>query len=135
MSAIKASTIPQLLNASSDDEAVLQYAVPGSVFGQHSQAAVEKLFKALLTAHDRTYPFKHDLVLFHSMLVAAGEKLPSISFPLEDLTEYAGQLQYERPMTFPNEDRDQLRSDIGALREFCLQRIALLKPTVLPPES
>jgi hypothetical protein len=134
MSAIKASTIPQLLNASSDDEETLQYRVPGGVFGQHSMAAVEKLFKALLTAHDCTYPFKHDLILLHSMLVAEGETLPSISFPLEDLTEYAGQLQYERPMAFPDQDRAQLREDIRMLREFCLSRIAQLKPGILQPK-
>jgi hypothetical protein len=123
-----------LLNASSDDEETLQFAVPGGVFGQHSQAAVEKLYKALLTAHDRTYPFKHDLVMLHSMLVAEGEALPAFSFPLEDLTEYAGQKQYERPMSFPDEERVQLRDDIRLLREFCVSRIAELKPDVLPPK-
>lgn len=51
MSAIRASSITELLNASSDDEKVLQFDVPGGVFGQHGQAAVEKLYKALLTAH------------------------------------------------------------------------------------
>lgn len=132
MNAIRASTIPQLLNASSDDEQTLQYGVPGGVFGQHSQAAVEKLYKALLTAHDRTYPFKHDLVMLHSMLVAEGETLPTLSFPLEDLTEYAGQKQYERPMAFPDEERVQLREGIQVLRQFCLSRIAELKPDLLP---
>jgi HEPN domain-containing protein len=121
-----------LLNASSDDEEVLKFDVPGGIFGQHSQAAVEKLYKALLTAHDHTYPFKHDLVLLHSLLVAEGETLPLISFPLEDLTEYAGQMQYERPMAFPDEERSRLREDIRRLREFCLRRIAELKPHSLP---
>jgi HEPN domain-containing protein len=123
------------LNASSDDEVTLQYDVPGGVFGQHSQAAVEKLYKALLTAHDKTYPFKHDLVMLHSLLVAEGETLPAISFPLEDLTEYAGQKQYERPMAFPSEERAQLREDIRILREFCVRRIAELKPRTATSNS
>ena len=127
MSAIRASSITQLLNASSDDEAVLLFAVPGGIFGQHAQASVEKLYKALLTAHGRTYPFKHDLLMLHSLLTQAGETLPPFGFPLEDLTEYAGQLQYEQPMSFDDQERLKLIGDIRALREFVVQRIAEIK--------
>ncbi len=70
--------------------------------------------------------------MLHSMLVAAGETLPHLSLPLEDLTEYVGQKQYERPMAFPDEQRSQLREEIRVLREFCLQRIAALKPEAMP---
>lgn len=65
--------------------------------------------------------------MLHSLLVQAGETLPSFSFSLEDLTEYAGQLQYEQPMSFDDAERGSLRDDVRVLREFVLRRIAEIK--------
>jgi hypothetical protein len=45
------------LNASFDDEQVLVFAVPDAAFGYHGQQAVEKIYKALLTACGPQVPF------------------------------------------------------------------------------
>lgn len=63
-----------------------------------AQAAAEKALKALLTAHGRAIPFRHDLVDLGTEVRKAGENLPdtvTIS-KLQDLSEYGGPAQYPR---------------------------------------
>ena len=63
-----------------------------------AQAAAEKALKALLTAHGRAIPFRHDLVDLGTEVRKAGENLPdTVTIPkLQDLSEYGGPAQYPR---------------------------------------
>lgn len=126
MSAIKASSIAELLNASFDDEEVLAFAVPDAAFGYHGQQAVEKLYKALLTACGQKYPFIHDLVALRKLLEQKGEGLPDSVVMLEKLTSFAGQFRYTQPIHLEDDQRRQVRLGIDSLRILCVGRIDAL---------
>jgi hypothetical protein len=117
------ASIDQLLRASSDDEATLQFPLPDSSFGFHAQQAVEKLYKVLLAFHNGQYPFSHDLKSLRKRVEAAGITLPPCSFRLEELSEYAGNARYDAPIAIPEETRLLLRSCLADLRAFVLSQV------------
>ncbi len=43
------------------DESTLQFPLPDAIFGFYAQQSCEKLLKALLSARNQQYPFKHSL--------------------------------------------------------------------------
>ncbi len=133
MSALKASSIAELLNASFDDEQVLQFAVPDAAFGYHGQQAVEKLYKALLTACGLKYPFIHDLFALRKQLEKHGETLPAGVLQLEQLTSFAGQFRYSQPIHLDDPQRAQVRGWIDDLRGVVLLRIT--QCGMLPPNQ
>ncbi len=123
MTARPVASIDQLLRASSDDEATLQFPLPDSSFGFHAQQAVEKLYKVLLAFHNGQYPFSHDLKSLRKRVEAAGITLPPCSFRLEELSEYAGNARYDAPIAIPEETRLLLRSCLADLRAFVLSQV------------
>jgi hypothetical protein len=123
MSALRASSIAELLNASSDDEDVLQFAIPDAAFGYHAQQAVEKLYTALLSALGQKYAFTHDLFALRKHLEQNGEVLPNFVPKLEHFTSFAGQFRYEQPIHLDDPQRLEVRAWIELLRIFSLERI------------
>jgi len=117
------ASIDQLLRASSDDEATLQFPLPDSSFGFHAQQAVEKLYKVLLAFHNGQYPFSDDLKSLRKRVEAAGITFPPCSFRLEELSEYAGNARYDAPIAIPEETRLLLRSCLADLRAFVLSQV------------
>ncbi len=98
MNAKPVSSIEKLLRASSDDERTLEFPLPDSGFGFHAQQAVKKLYKCLLFARQGTFPFSHDLHALRLRVEAQGLALPSSSFRLEELSEYAANARYDDPI-------------------------------------
>lgn len=123
MTAKRVASIEQLLRASSDDEATLQYPLPDSGFGFHAQQAVEKLYKALLAFHNGQYPFSHDLQSLRKRVEAVGVVLPFCTFRLEDLSEFAGNARYDEPIVITEETRILLRQCIADLRLFVVSEV------------
>jgi hypothetical protein len=118
MTALRVSSIAELLNASSDDRNVLQFDVRDAPFGYHAQQAVEKLLKALISAHGVAYPFIHDLVALRKLLEKQGEVLPLYVTALEKLTSFAGQFRYEQPVHLDAMQRKQVREWMSSWRRF-----------------
>ncbi len=123
MTAKRVASIEQLLRASSDDEATLQYPLPDSGFGFHAQQSVEKLYKVLLAFHNGQYPFSHDLQSLRKRVEAAGISLPFCAFRLEDLSEFAGNARYDEPIVISDQTRLLLRQCIADLRSFVVSQV------------
>jgi len=123
MSGAGASSIAALLRASSSDETTLTFPVPDAAFGFHAQQAIEKLMKALLVLKTGSHPFSHDLASLHKRLEKAGVRLPVFGFPIERLSEYAGNARYDEPLPLDEPTRKVLRECIAALRAFVLCQI------------
>ena len=68
--------IEAFLNASARDEQALAFELPDEIFGFHAQQAIEKLLRALITAHGERHPFTHNIEKLIDQLVALGESLP-----------------------------------------------------------
>ena len=87
-----------LLKRAADDEAVLQLSnVPEVPFGQHTQAAIEKLFKALLNERHGRFQRVHDLELLIEDLAKLGEAPPAVPITLNLLNDYAAGFRYDDP--------------------------------------
>ena len=125
MTALKASSIEQLLRASSDDEQSLVFPLPDAAFGFHAQQAVEKLYKVLIVARTGTHPFIHDLISLRKSVEKAGLAIPHCGFPMERLVDYAGNARYDDPIPLDDDERALLRECIKLLREFV---VAALTP-------
>jgi hypothetical protein len=89
-----------LFDASARDERTLLFPVDDEIFGFHAQQCVEKLFKALITAHRQEHSFTHNLTKLHNELSLLGERLPDLSLSLGDLTEFAIEFRYESGKPF-----------------------------------
>jgi HEPN domain-containing protein len=88
-----------LLGKARDDEvAVRKLAedteIADAVVGFHAQQAVEKALKAVLSAHDRAYPWTHDLRHLMELLDAAGSPLPDELADARRLTPWAAEFRY-----------------------------------------
>ena len=66
-----------------------------SIIGFHAQQAVEKLIKAVLTHHGLDFPFTHDLVALHKILVDAQIPNPFQIAEVKRLTPYAVTSRYD----------------------------------------
>ena len=66
-----------------------------SIIGFHAQQAVEKLIKAVLTHHALDFPFTHDLVALHKLLVDAQIPNPFQETQLKRLSPYAVTSRYD----------------------------------------
>ena len=116
-----------LFDASARDEHTLAFPVADEIFGFHAQQAVEKLYKALITAHGREHSFTHNLKKLHDELALLGESPPNLTLSLDELTEYAIEFRYKSGKPFSAEERDALRASIAVLRAFVGERCDLLK--------
>jgi HEPN domain-containing protein len=68
--------------------------IADAVVGFHAQQAVEKALKAVLSAHDRAYPWTHDLRHLMELLDAAGSPLPAELSDARRLTPWAAEFRY-----------------------------------------
>jgi hypothetical protein len=118
---MKAGTA-DLLERAADDEATLHLPdLRVFPFGQHAQATIEKLLKALTNELGRKYSTTHDLEELARELAAFGEALPTIDIKLGRLTHYAMDLRYEGTENLPP----------PLDRQACLEAVALIKGHVL----
>ena len=116
-----------LLQRSAEDEAtMLPEGIPAAAFGFHAQQAIEKLLKALIAARGGKYPRIHDLEKLDAMLRLAGEALPVVSVPLEDLTLYALNFRYEEPPPIDPPLHENVIATVRIVRESVHRRIVEL---------
>jgi hypothetical protein len=84
-----------LIKASEDEKALESDCLSDSIRGFHSQQAVEKLLKALLSARSIPFALTHDLGRLEILVVAAGEILPATPLALGDLSDFAVVYRYD----------------------------------------
>lgn len=116
-----------LCSLAMDDESTLQYPLPDQIYGFHAQQSCEKLFKALISTHDRDYPFTHELEKLLKLLVACGESLPSVPFAFERMEPFAVVLRYDFGPGLSADDRNLVRESVAILREHVVGRILELE--------
>lgn len=63
----------------------------------HCQQAVEKSFKALLAAHDITYPKTHDVAYLAERCECLCPGLHNLPFDLAELNPFAVTIRYDEP--------------------------------------
>lgn len=68
--------------------------IADAVVGFHAQQAVEKALEAVLSAHDREYPWTHDLRHLIELLHDAGQPLPEALAEARRLTPWAAEFRY-----------------------------------------
>lgn len=127
MNAADNPQIEVLLSASARDERTLHLPVDDEIFGFHAQQAVEKLWKALITAHGQEYRFTHNLELLAAQLRALDEHVPTLPVGLEELSGYAVAARYEEGAPFNVRQRNELRQAIAALRVHVQSRAQQLR--------
>lgn len=117
-----------LLKRADDDAAILHMpGVPEIPFGQHSQAAIEKLLKALLNEKRGTFQRVHDLNFLAAELKSLGELLPSLPLVLGTLNDYATSLRYDDPGNTPPLDRQACVETVRLIRAHVVARIQALE--------
>ena len=116
-----------LLKRADDDAALLQLSsVPEIPFGQHTQAAIEKLLKALLNERQGTFQRIHDLNYLAAELKKLGESLPPLPVVLGSLNDYATNLRYDDPGNTPLLDRPACMETVRLIRAHVVARIQTL---------
>ena len=101
--------------------------LPEVPFGQHAQASIEKLFKALIHQSGQQYPYTHDLDRLALYLLNIGEPLPVVPVALGNLTHYAMNLRYEETGQLPHPlDRNACIETVKLLRMHVTRRIESL---------
>lgn len=125
MTGTRVSSIEKLLRASSSDEETMLLPVPDAAFGFHAQQAMEKLMKALLVSRTGTHPFSHDLLSLRKGIEKTGLALPRCPFPIERLTEYAGDARYDDPIPVNDDERKVIRECVVVLRLFVMREVGL----------
>jgi hypothetical protein len=119
--------LQDLFDASARDEATIAFPVPDEVFGFHAQQAVEKLYKALITAHGVEHAFTHRLTTLRDHLFKLGETLPVLPMDLDELSDCAVEFRYESGKPFSADERERLRVALAALKDFVSARCEHLK--------
>ena len=127
MNAADNPQIEALLNASARDERTLTFPVDDEIFGFHTQQAIEKLFKALISAHGEEFPFTHDLDELALQLESLGETLPKLPLSLHELSQYAVEARYGAGVPLTMHLRDELRAAVSEHRRFVDTRRVLLR--------
>jgi hypothetical protein len=119
--------VQTLFTLAQADESSLQFALPDHIFGFHAQQSCEKLLKAIISSHNRKYPFTHKLVDLLMLVTGIGEILPVTPFPLENLDPYAVEFRYNFGTPLTDAERLQVRDSVAILREHILTRILALE--------
>lgn len=124
-----------LLERAADDEATMRLAgIPEVPFGQHAQAAVEKLLKALINEFGQSYPLTHDLKKLTGKLTDLGETLPATPILIGSLTQYSMDLRYEESSQLPPPlDRQACFDTVEIIRTHVEARLRALGPRPSPP--
>ena len=123
MSAAQNPQVELLLRKSAEDERTLSFPVDSAVFQFHTQQALEKLLKALISAHGSRFPHVHDIKLLTDQLEKLGEKLPTFSLPLSSFTTYGVLVRYDDSRALSDEERFAFREVVAELRDFVVQRV------------
>jgi HEPN domain-containing protein len=126
MSAAQNLQVQILFIKSAEDEATLAFGVPDSVFEFHVQQAVEKLLKALITAHGAVHPYTHDLQLLINQLGTLGETLPDFGVPLPTLSPFGVIARYDLGVPLTAEERQEFREVVAAVHAFVRARVDAL---------
>lgn len=126
MSAAQNPQVQLLLRKSAEDEAVLAFAVPDAVFQFHTQQAVEKLLKALISAHGEIFPYTHNIQFLLDQLIKLAEVLPAFPRALHSYTPYGVMVRYDDFIPLSGEERTLHREVVRDLRSFVLQRVSIL---------
>ncbi len=126
MSAGQSPQVELLLKKSAEDETVLTFAVPDAIFEFHVQQAIEKLLKAMLTAHGVQYPYTHDLQALVDELTNIGETFPVFVVPLHAFSKYGVAVRYDDVLPLAPEEREQYRQVVADLRSFAAARVSAL---------
>ena len=88
--------------------------------------------KALISSHNRKYPFTHDLEDLADLLVDCNEVLPALKFSLQLLTPFGVKLRYDLSAKLTDDERLAMREDAATLREHVVARILELERGLNP---
>ncbi len=83
--------------------------------------------KALISCHNRKYPFTHDLQDLANLLLDCKEVLPPLRFSLQRLVPYGVQLRYDLGAKLTDDERLAMRESVATLREHVVARILELE--------
>lgn len=120
---IRSPHVQTLCVLAAEDESTLQYPLPDHIFGFHAQQSIEKLLKALISAHDRSYPLTHSLEKLLNVLRDCGEALPDLPFSLKRLDPFAVIFRYDLGARLSSAERSDMRESIALVRQHVLTRI------------
>ena len=123
MTAQPQASISELLQASRDDQATLQFPIPDVPFGFHVQQAIEKLLKALIVANGFEFKYTHDLEELLDRTAELGERVPVQAFVPAELSRFAGIWRYQAPNPFGPDERTRMLDAIQVLQTYVLMRI------------
>jgi len=101
--------------------------LPDQIYGFHAQQSCEKLFKALISSNNRTYPFTHSLEKLANLLDECGEVLPVTSYDLITLEPFAVQLRYDVGGHLSESEKVLIRESVAVLRGHVYARILSLE--------
>jgi len=116
------------------DEEALSFPLSDPIYGFHAQQSCEKLFKALISSHNRVYPLTHNLEKLGDLLTECKEALPQVPYDLLNLEPFAVEHRYEVGGSLTEADRIVIRESIAILREHIVARILEIEasPTLHP---
>ena len=112
--------------AAQDETALLLPGMPDIPFGQHVQAAIEKLLKALINEHGQHYPRTHDLEKLNTIITSLGDILPVLPVALADLADYAMDFRYGEGIPPQPLNRQDCQDAVRLVREYVTARIQAL---------
>ncbi|MFZ2114184.1 MAG: HEPN domain-containing protein [Solirubrobacteraceae bacterium] len=128
-----------LLAKAIEDEVLVQAVVENTdigdaIVGFHGQQAVEKLAKAVLTAHGIAFAKTHDLDYLINLVEKNGIVSPDELESAEALSVWAVESRYDDEDT-PALDRRQTLALLGPLRAWAEQEIETLANPAEPAEE
>jgi HEPN domain-containing protein len=83
--------------------------------------------KALISSHNRKYPFTHNLLELLAILAECGEVLPAFPFPWKRLEPFSVTLRYDFSEDLTEADRKAMSETVALLREYVVTRILELE--------
>jgi HEPN domain-containing protein len=98
--------------------------VSDAVIGFHAQQAVEKALKAVLSARDVEYEFRHDVAYLCELLEDDGVELPETVAGADVLTPWAAEFRYEDPPWDEPLDRGDAVSRASMVTDWATHQIA-----------
>lgn len=118
-----------LIKAAEDEAALLATGNPDAVLGFHAQQAVEKLMKALISAHSASFELTHNLMRLATALQNLGECLPATPIALSELNDFAVEYRYDLLHQQAAPTASELIATVRLIREHVVARIAALSAT------
>lgn len=117
-----------LLAKAGEDERTLtllagHHEADDAAIGFHAQQAVEKSLKAVLSARDIRYAWRHDLDYLADLVEDAGAELPAPRDDIVWLTPWAAEFRYEMPHADEPLDRERAIRTVALMRTWA-QRLA-----------